>query len=102
MSEAISGFRSCRFPHVALPMRATRFAFNASDYTSVTRHIRLHPFIKPSHRMRPGKIKPLPNRLDKRRGREHRMAKLLGQVLQPRGFVDGAADHREVEPLVGA
>src|SRR6476660_1381561 len=30
------------------------------------------------------------------------MAELLGQSLQPRGFVDGAADDREVEPLVGA
>ena len=30
------------------------------------------------------------------------MSELLGQSLQPRRFVDGAADDREVQPLVGA
>lgn len=72
-----------------------------SERASLARQIRLQPLIKPRHRMR-GKLEPIPNRLDERRGRQHGMPELLGRVLQPRHLVDGAADHREVDPLVGA
>ena len=68
----------------------------------MTRHIGFEPIIEPRDRMRSSEVEAIANRLGKRRRSQHGMPKLLGQSLQPRRLVDGAADDGEVQPLVGA